>query len=130
MQKFIYFIGIDISKGTLDFSVVKNGEQVFHVKTTNDLNGIEVFLTHLKTMADFDLSQCVFCMENTGIYNHFILCSLDTIKANICLQSPLQIKYSSGLQRGKNDKIDAKRIAFYAYQKRDILKLWQPQRPI
>ena len=40
----------------------------------------------------------------------------------------MQIKYSAGWQRGKNDKIDSKRIAQYAYQHRDNLKLWQPQR--
>jgi transposase len=31
----------------------------------------------------------------------------------------LEIKRSLGIQRGKNDKIDAKRIAEYAYQKKD-----------
>ena len=33
----------------------------------------------------------------------------------------LEIKKSLGMQRGKNDKIDARRIGEYGYQKRDKL---------
>ena len=34
------------------------------------------------------------------------------------------------MQRGKNDKIDAQRIAEYAYRFRDQMRLWQPPRQI
>ncbi|MDF9799884.1 transposase [Catalinimonas alkaloidigena] len=46
------------------------------------------------------------------------------------LESALRIKHSVGLQRGKNDKVDAERIAFYAYRNQDSVKLWQATRPI
>ena len=36
------------------------------------------------------------------------------------------IKHSLGLQRGKTDKIDAGRIALYAYKNRDDVKVWKP----
>jgi transposase len=36
------------------------------------------------------------------------------------------IKYSLGLQRGKTDKLDAGRIALFAYKNRDDIKAWQP----
>ncbi|MEM9832755.1 MAG: transposase [Bacteroidota bacterium] len=42
----------------------------------------------------------------------------------------MHIKHSSGLQRGKNDKIDAERIAFYAYRNHDSVKLWHPTRQV
>ena len=38
----------------------------------------------------------------------------------------MQIKKSGGLQRGKNDSINAQRIAEYAF--RDRMRLWQPPR--
>jgi len=31
-----------------------------------------------------------------------------------------------GLQRGKNDQIDAHRIAPYAYRFQDLAQLWEP----
>jgi transposase len=46
------------------------------------------------------------------------------------LESALRIKHSVGLQRGKNDKVDAERIAFYAYRNQDSVKLWQATRPV
>ena len=41
---------------------------------------------------------------------------------------PVNIIRSLGLQRGKNDRVDAHRIALYAYKNRDDVKLWKPQR--
>ncbi len=73
MQKFIYFISINVLKKTLDFSLVKMGEQIFHLKTINDEKNISSFLEKLKAVMDFSLAQALFCMENTGIYNHFVL---------------------------------------------------------
>jgi transposase len=130
MQKFTFFIGIDISKKTLDFSVVKTGQELFHLTTSNNEKGIALFMDKLRQLPQFELNQALFCMEYTGLYNHFILQSLLAMQACISLQAAIQIKYSSGLQRGKNDKIDAKRIALYAYMKRETLILWQPKRPV
>jgi transposase len=69
-------------------------------------------------------------MEHTGIYNNHLLNYFSKNNANVCLESGLQIKQSSGLKRGKNDKVDADRIAMYAYKNRDELKLWKPRREV
>jgi transposase len=37
----------------------------------------------------------------------------------IWLENPLQIKLSSGIRREKNDKVDSKQIAFYAFRFQD-----------
>jgi len=42
----------------------------------------------------------------------------------------MNIKLSLGLKRGKNDKVDARRIAEYAMRYTDRLKLWKPKRAI
>lgn len=49
-----------------------------------------------------------------GIYNSF-LCKVGLKrKLNICLETALRIKKSSGILRGKNEAEDAVRIAEYA----------------
>lgn len=46
-------------------------------------------------------------MEHTGIYNYPLLDYLSVKQIAVWLESALHIKHSCGLQRGKNDKIDA-----------------------
>ncbi len=129
-MNYTFFIGIDVSKNTLDFSVMCGKQFLFHSKTANDLAGLKEFWSVLKSQAGFELSKAIFCMEHTGIYNQHLLNFLHTKKANICLEASVHIKLSSGLQRGKNDKIDAQRIAWYAFRNQEELKLWQPKRQV
>lgn len=130
VMKFNFFIGIDVSKNELDFSVVKSGEELFHLETNNSLDGIRAFVKQLKSIKDFELDKCLFCMEHTGIYNNHLLRYLTKKNAYICIESAIHIKQSSGFQRGKNDRVDSFRIAMYAYKNRDEIKLWQPKRDI
>lgn len=129
-MNYTHFIGIDVSKNTLDFAVLQGNEIVFQAREENGAQGIRNFMKQLKTLPGFRLEHAVFCMEHTGIYNQYLLEFLSHLKAPVCLESSLQIKQSSGLQRGKNDKIDALRIALYAYKNKGELRLWQPQREV
>lgn len=129
-MNYTFFIGIDVSKSTLDFSVMYGKEFLFHSKTSNEISGLKEFWAVLKSKAGFELSNAIFCMEHTGIYNQHLLNFLHSKKANICLEASVHIKLSSGLQRGKNDKIDAQRIAQYAFRNQDELKLWEPKRQV
>ncbi|REC59018.1 IS110 family transposase, partial [Chryseobacterium pennae] len=55
-----------------------------------------------------------YCFENTGNYG-LLLASLLEERQLLYYQVPaLEIKLSQGIQRGKNDKVDAWRIARYA----------------
>lgn len=126
-MEFKHFIGIDVSKETLDFSLVVRGEKQFHIQTTNNKKGIMQVVKQLKQSYAI-LSETVFCMEHTGLYNEHLLNTLSSIKANIWLESSLHIKQSSGLQRGKNDKVDSLRIALFAYKNREEAKLWEAPR--
>ena len=126
----MHFIGIDVSKNTLDFAVLKGNEILLQTREENGVQGIRRFIKQLKALSGFYLEQSVFCMEHTGIYNQYLLEFLCHLKAPVCLESSLQIQQSSGLQRGKNDKVDALRIAQYAYKNKEELRLWQPQREV
>ncbi len=129
-MNFKQFIGIDVSKLWLDFAVFEQNNLVFHMRVENSLKGIQSFMKELKRLITFDFKLIVFCMEHTGIYNNHLLDYLYKKNANICVESAIQIKQSSGLQRGKNDKVDAIRIAQFAYKNRDELKLWEPKREV
>jgi transposase len=129
-MNYTHYIGIDVSKLWLDFTAVKENEVLFHLQTDNTLAGIQSFIKRLKQEKDFNFKSTIFCMEHTGIYNNHLLTYLDKKNANVCLESGTQIKRSSGLKRGKNDKIDARAIALYAYKNREELKLWKPKREV
>jgi len=123
-----HFIGIDVSKSWLDFTLMREHEVLFHQRTQNNLEGIKDFFKELKKNRGVVLTNTLVCMEHTGIYNTFLLNYLNKIQANVCLESGIQIKQSSGLKRGKNDKVDSERIAAYAYRHRAELKLWESKR--
>ena len=127
---FCYFIGIDIAKETLDWAVYTQQGLQLSLQTPNTLTGIKTALTELKALPSWNPKQAVFCMEHTGIYNAHLLDVLYEQKLSIWLESSLQIKQAGGMQRGKTDKVDAQRIAQYAYRFRDQMRLWEPPREI
>lgn len=129
-MNYIFFIGIDVSKSTLDFTALKDNQVLFHLQSSNDLAGIRGFWKQLKSQTGFRLEHALFCMEHTGIYNQHLLGFLAVKKAALCLESAIHIKRSSGLQRGKNDKVDAFRIAQYAAKNNAYLRIWEPKRPV
>jgi len=127
-MEFEFFIGIDVSKNELDFSVQQGKCFLFHREISNEPEAIKALIKEISKLHGFSLIKAVFCMEHTGIYSNHLLSCLYQKKANICLESATQIKKSLGNLRGKNDKVDSMRIAAYAYKNRDELRLWAPRR--
>lgn len=109
------FIGIDISKLTLDLSVVNlKGDQLAAYKIANTEGSIMDILDLIGGNHKGTPDNCCFCAEDMGLFASFLSKTLAARKYKICLESPLRIKKSIGIQRGKNDAIDALRIARYA----------------
>lgn len=126
MSKFIkkkWFIGIDISKNFIDAAILNKNEPVRFInhRFSNDLKGFESmkewYLKH-----EVKLTACLFCMEHTGTYGLLLHAWLSQQDADFCVEPGLQIKKSLGMTRGKNDAIDARRIATYALNKKADLK--------
>ncbi|WP_332367725.1 IS110 family transposase [Spirosoma telluris] len=69
-MNFTHFVGIDVSKDTLDFAVVISNKVVFHQRVSNDKKGITQFLKELRKQTKAKLVDCLFCLEFTGIYNN------------------------------------------------------------
>lgn len=131
MKNYSFFIGIDISKETLDFTLIVQNIVQFHLQVTNDKLGIELFIKQAKKQnKTFSFGNSLFCMEHTGIYNNPLLNYLHQKHADIWLEQATQIKASMGVSREKNDKIDSPKIGLYAYKNREDVKLWTPKRPV
>ncbi|MFC5410769.1 IS110 family transposase [Larkinella bovis] len=125
-----YFIGVDISKATLDWAVFDGQTVVLQSQSANTEMGIKSTVKLFKALPGFTVATSVCCMEHTGIYNAHVLAHLAKLSLPLWLESSFQIKKAGGLQRGKTDAIDAVRIAYYAFRFRDQLRLWQPPRPV
>jgi len=122
-MEFKAFVGIDISKLTLDAVILFPSKQtMIHRKISNDEDGFNQLLSWLKSQKE-DLYDVLFCMEHTGIYSLPLTTFLSKHQLCFSLQSPLHIHKSMGLRRGKNDKADATMLARYAYLHKDEIKL-------
>lgn len=125
-MKFNWFIGIDISKATLDvaFCSKENPDQFTYQQFANTTPGFKQLLAWLKRQK-VDKTHSFFCMEHTGHYTLALCCFLQEQKLPYTLVSPLHLKRSLGITRGKNDQIDAQRIAQFACLHERTLKPMQ-----
>jgi len=121
MQKYIIFIGVDISKNWIDVSLLIKGKMsnLPHRRFDQNETGYLSFLEWIKTYGK--ISKMLICMEHTGIYTLNFCHFLQAQQIAFTLENPSQIKRSLGIRRTKNDKADAKAIATYAYRFEDKL---------
>ena len=120
-MKQIVIVGVDVSKATLDL-FIKPLNKAYRV--TNNKAGYKQWLEEITlVLAD---SKVLVVMEHTGLYSNRFEQFLQTMLIDYCKVAALQIKRSLGVTRGKNDKIDAERIADYGWMRRDILSADQP----
>lgn len=120
MKKPSVFIGIDISKLTLDICIIKD-EKTSYQQIENQREAIDQFLTCL------DEKRTVIAMENTGRYNWELYDALAGKHYGIYVLSPLHLKQSLGLTRGKNDQVDANRIACFIQKNYRDLPQWEQE---
>jgi len=120
MNKFKNFLGIDVSKEYFDAVVILNGnkQNTIHNQFINDYKGIQALRKWLKEQnATFE--NTLICIEHTGMYGKLLIKYLMVFKFELWVEMSLKIIRSIGIQRGKNDKIDAERIANYAMKNVD-----------
>ena len=121
-MKFIYFLGIDVSKKTLDVALyVKDEKRFYYGQFNNNPAGFKLLFKWLGKYTSHIYQQCIICLEHTGIYSLPLCIFFQEKSLTFSLQPALQIKRSMGIQRGKNDKVDAHMIARYAYLYREEL---------
>jgi len=119
------FIGIDISKDFIDCALLSEDHpgSFKDKKFGNNLSGFESMEEWL-LKNKVDLKKAMFCTEHTGTYGLLLFAWLSQKGIDYCVEPGLKIKRSLGLTRGKNDKVDARRIADYAATNKAKLKLF------
>lgn len=109
MEKQEKFIGIDVSKQTLDICTIVNSNQESGI-IDNTPKAIKTWLdSHIENFN----GNVYICIENTGKYSWDLMTIVPKYNCSFYVVNPLHLKRSLGLIRGKNDKIDAVRIAIY-----------------
>lgn len=124
MKKYNYYFGVDISKQTVDISFKKD-DPLIHRQFSNDTSGMKELQQWLKEL-NIVFSETLFCMEATGLYCFILTSFLTSNNIDTWIENAGQIKRSMGLVRGKNDKVDSRRIVEYATKHLDRIRLWRP----
>lgn len=120
------FIGIDISKQTLDICLLtKQGELLFD-KIDNDRDAIREYFRSL-FQQPFTPLNTLICAEHTGHFGNRLADVCVAEKLHLWLESAYNIIHSQGMTRGKDDRTDAQRIATYAKRFSDRASLFVPK---
>lgn len=116
------FIGIDISKLTFDVAVYIPGDKSHHIhnRLANTPKGFAAFLRFLHAH-HLTEQEVHVCLENTGLYSISLCSFFESRDISYTLLAPVQMKRSVGIQRGKTDKDDALRLAYYGWLHREEL---------
>lgn len=109
-----FFIGIDISKDWLDVAICDETtlEIALSCRYNNTVDDIEKMLKKCLKLTAEGRVWC--CFEHTGNYGLLLSSLLEAREICYSAVPALEIKRSIGMTRGKNDEIDAVRIAMYA----------------
>ena len=114
MKKYLFFVGIDVSKSKLDVTFLENplGKNTIHFVVSNDNKGIKEILRQLSNQK-IALENVLISFEDTSVYSLPLGCYLTRYKIDYWMIPAIEIKRSKGISRGKTDKNDSKDIAFY-----------------
>jgi len=112
-------IGIDISKLTFDTRIYSN--QKFK-QFQNSSSGFKELISWVFKNTEIKKSETLFVFEHTGLYSLELSIFLEKKNISFSLVPGLEIKRSLGISRGKDDKVDASKIALYAYRLREEIE--------
>jgi len=125
MKKYECFIGIDVSKSKLDVCILDETKKPSYCQVKNNKKDLLKFLKELIKKKKIAIETTIFCLEHTGVYAMPMCCALAELQLNYTLVAASHIQKSLGLQRGKNDKADAKAIARFIYLHHQELTLYK-----
>jgi len=119
-MKFKSFIGIDVSKSTIDAYLKFNQ---LHAIFENNEEGHQDLVEWVMENSGLVLAKdLLFGFESTGLYSSQLALFLEKHALPFYIMSGLELKRSLGIRRGKSDKADSKDIAEYLYEKQEKIK--------
>ena len=112
-------VGIDISKEKCNLCYRSGLEIVREEECSNEVKALKkAFKAAFKALG-VSMEDILVCAEYTGRYIYPLTVACQELDIFLWMDDPTRIKNSMGLTRGKNDAIDAARIAEYAYRYND-----------
>ena len=113
-----WFIGIDVSKKTLDASIFVAGEVINrfpHIQVRNEKQGFKELLRWAKTQG-VNTKDTLFGLEFTGYYSDALELFLTGKKLCYAMLPTTVVKHYQRGTRDKNDNTDSAKIADYLFR--------------
>jgi len=121
------WIGIDVSKDTIDVCLLRATGKEKHKDFSNDASGHAKLLRWVQHLVGEEV--CHYCLESTGSYSIAVAHFLVEAEQRVSIVNPARIKYA-GMAQGvgnKTDKADARLIADYCRKEQPAL--WRASAP-
>lgn len=112
-------IGIDISKLSNEANI---HTRQLALNFENNRKGFKKLITWVQKNTRCKPKEIMYSFEHTGMYSYQLALFFTEKQYQFVITPGLEIKRSLGIQRGKNDKVDAKRIALYTYRRKEEIK--------
>jgi len=132
MQPYTHYVGIDVSKQTLNVALYPRGTsppEKAALETSNDAKGHRQIIQWLGRQ-DAVREATILCMEHTGRYDDALLEHL-TLDGWICaVEKTTVLEKVKPEHHRKDDDFDADLLSEYAYRYSDKLHLYQAPNPI
>jgi transposase len=121
-MKFSETIGIDISKSWIDARMhLARLERRFD----NTIGGYKKLIKWVEKNLLLPKESILFAFEHTGLYSYGLSSFLSSGGYSFILIPGLALHRSMGIVRGKEDHIDATKIALFAYRRREEIIPYQ-----
>jgi len=108
------YLGIDVSKGSLDCCLYNGTEHKTRSFNSNKLSTVQKIISHFKISPD----SCRVVLEATGVYHSAAFIGFTSQDFDVAVENPLRIRSFAtmkNLLRTKTDPVDAKTIAEYGF---------------
>jgi transposase len=121
-----FYLGMDVSKLWVDITIMcvfnHQKQPIVTERFDNNAGGMKALDKWLKKhKVSFD-ENSLLVIENTGVYHRLVWEYCSTNGLPLYIGNATHIKWSFGIARGKNDKIDSQRLCAYAFKNADELK--------
>ena len=113
------YVGIDISKEKCNLCYRRGLEIIREEECLNEIKALKKAIKAALKAVEAMEEEVLICAEYTGRYIYPLTVTCQELDLFLWLDDPTRIKNSMGLTRGKNDVIDAARIAEYAFRYSD-----------
>lgn len=125
------FVGVDIASASFTVAIGKAKNEQWQIvakpaEFTNDVDGFTHCLAWLNEN-QAKHGKSIICMESTGVYGEALAYYLSSLNYQVVVEPPLKVKRAFHPIGHKNDSVDSRQIAEYAYRYQDELSVWVPK---